>query len=220
MSFFLAKRAFSTKPEATGVKGIVNSILHGSPAAAQAYSDSYTNYLFRGKSVHEMSIHNVKPEAMEDYKALIKSAHTKISADPSIPARLFGSFTTEPLVHIWEYSNYGAIDQTVEAIAGHDEYKRFQALLKPMLRSRNNQIILEFAFWNASIPYDANAIYELRSYHLKPGRMLQWEQAWQKGIEARKQFVEPVGAWFSQLGDLNFVHHMWAYPYDTPASPF
>lgn len=82
----------------------------------------------------------------------------------------------------------------------------------PMLRSRENQIVLEFSFWNASIPHDLNSIYELRTYRLKPGRMLEWEQGWRKGLQARKQFVEPVGAWFSQLGDLNYVHHMWAYP--------
>ena len=33
-----------------------------------------------------------------------------------------------------------------------------------------------------------------------------------KGIEARKEFVKPIGAWFSQLGTLNNVHHMWKYP--------
>jgi NIPSNAP len=33
-----------------------------------------------------------------------------------------------------------------------------------------------------------------------------------KGLEARKQVVQPVGAWFSQLGGLNYVHHMWEYP--------
>lgn len=33
-----------------------------------------------------------------------------------------------------------------------------------------------------------------------------------KGIEARRQFVEPVGAWFSQIGRLHQVHHMWQYP--------
>lgn len=50
--------------------------------------------------------------------------------------------------------------------------------LKPMLRSRESQIVLEFAFWNASIPYETKSIYELRSYLLKPGRMLEWEQGW------------------------------------------
>jgi hypothetical protein len=50
--------------------------------------------------------------------------------------------------------------------------------MKPMLRSRESQIILEFAFWNATVPYDKNMIYELRSYLLKPGRMLEWEMGW------------------------------------------
>ena len=33
-----------------------------------------------------------------------------------------------------------------------------------------------------------------------------------KGLECRRQFCEPIGAWFTQLGDLNTVYHMWAYP--------
>jgi hypothetical protein len=59
--------------------------------------------------------------------------------------------------------------------------KRYLSLMKsikPMLRSRESQIVLEFAFWNATIPYDKNMIYELRTYLLKPGRLLEWEQGW------------------------------------------
>ena len=33
-----------------------------------------------------------------------------------------------------------------------------------------------------------------------------------KGIEARRKFVAPVGAWFSQVGRLHQVYHMWQYP--------
>ena len=32
------------------------------------------------------------------------------------------------------------------------------------------------------------------------------------GIEARRKLVEPVGAWFSHVGRLHQVHHMWQYP--------
>jgi hypothetical protein len=32
------------------------------------------------------------------------------------------------------------------------------------------------------------------------------------GIEARRKFVAPIGAWFSQIGRLHQVHHMWQYP--------
>ncbi len=34
-----------------------------------------------------------------------------------------------------------------------------------------------------------------------------------KGIEARRHYVEPVGAWFSQVGRLHQVYHMWQYAY-------
>jgi len=33
-----------------------------------------------------------------------------------------------------------------------------------------------------------------------------------KGIEARRKFVRPVGAWFSQVGRLHQVYHLWQYP--------
>lgn len=32
---------------------------------------------------------------------------------------------------------------------------------------------------------------------------------WQAGIQARKRWTLPVGAWFSQCGPLNAVHHVW-----------
>lgn len=33
-----------------------------------------------------------------------------------------------------------------------------------------------------------------------------------RGIEARRKFVRPVGAWFSQVGRLHQVYHLWQYP--------
>lgn len=51
----------------------------------------------------------------------------------------------------------------------------------------------------------------MRSYELQPGRLLEWETSWRKGLECRRQVMEPVGAWFTQLGDLNTVHHLWQF---------
>ena len=34
-----------------------------------------------------------------------------------------------------------------------------------------------------------------------------------RGIEARRKSIAPVGAWFSQIGRLHQVHHMWQYPW-------
>jgi len=43
--------------------------------------------------------------------------------------------------------------------------------------------------------------------------MLMYSHYRRRGIEARRKYVTPVGAWFSQLGRLHQVHHMWQYRY-------
>lgn len=32
-----------------------------------------------------------------------------------------------------------------------------------------------------------------------------------RGLEARKRFVEPIAAYFSQIGQLHTVQHIWRY---------
>jgi 5-deoxy-D-glucuronate isomerase len=88
----LPRQYYSSK-----AKSIVNSILHGSKDSweAQNLNETYSKILSRGKSIHELVIHNVKPEAMDDYSSLVKEVYPKISKDSAIPARLFGSWKTE-----------------------------------------------------------------------------------------------------------------------------
>ncbi|KAJ2848742.1 hypothetical protein GGI22_005671, partial [Coemansia erecta] len=92
------------------------------------------------------------------------------------------------------------------------EYKELHQRLQPLLRERNSQVMLEFKFWPTHPPVTKGGVYELRSYTLKPGMLLEWEQNWRVGVECRRHHEEPMGAWFSQLGDLNQVHHLWQYP--------
>lgn len=33
-----------------------------------------------------------------------------------------------------------------------------------------------------------------------------------RGLEARRPYQEPVGAWFSHVGRLHTVFHIWEYP--------
>ncbi|ORZ34559.1 nipsnap family protein [Catenaria anguillulae PL171] len=69
----------------------------------------------------------------------------------------------------------------------------------------------EFGFWAPEDFHAMDGIYELRSYQLHPGKLLEWGQHWKKGVEARRQYTTPIGAWFSQLGPLHCVHHLWYY---------
>ncbi|KAG0272494.1 hypothetical protein BGZ95_011752 [Linnemannia exigua] len=116
------------------------------------------------------------------------------------------------MLHIWEFEGYLGHAQEMDRLRNDPIYQKFLKDLRPLLISRDNQICLEFAFWKSRPPVALGGIYEMRTYLLKPGNLLEWETNWRRGLECRRQFCEPVGAWFSQLGKLNYVHHMWNYP--------
>ncbi|KAI4882498.1 hypothetical protein NFI96_018892 [Prochilodus magdalenae] len=91
------------------------------------------------------------------------------------------------------------------------EFMEYREERGKMLLSRRNQLLLEFSFWNEPVPRPGPNIYELRSYQLRPGTMIEWGNYWARAIELRQQNNEAVGGFFSQIGSLYMVHHLWAY---------
>ncbi|KAJ3090886.1 hypothetical protein HK100_007327 [Physocladia obscura] len=160
-------------------KGLLGSLLHGRTddddgAPDEAYfNDSQSKLAARGKY----------PEAWDDYTALISDYYPKVSNNPDYKMKLFGSWHTEigkldQVVHIWQYDNYPGYDGSI-ALRHKDEVRNeFMRKLRPMITSRENQIMLEFDFWYTSEPFNHGGIYELRTYNLKPGRLLEWKLEW------------------------------------------
>ncbi|KAI8345865.1 hypothetical protein B0O80DRAFT_479368 [Mortierella sp. GBAus27b] len=179
--------------------------------------ESWGVSLARGKYIHELQKHRIRPERFDDYVQLVSEAFPRMVKESNNRLRLTGSWLTEigeldTAVHIWEFDGYQGHSQEMDRLRRDPLYQKFLKDLRPMLISRDNQICLEFAFWKSRPPVDLGGVYEMRTYVLKPGNLLEWETNWRKGLECRQQFCEPVGAWFSQLGKLNYVHHMWNYP--------
>ena len=48
----------------------------------------------------------------------------------------------------------------------------------PYLNSRESQLCQEFAVLPTAPPHVEGGVFELRKYQLKPGSLLEWEQAW------------------------------------------
>ena len=63
----------------------------------------------------------------------------------------------------------------------------------PFIQSRQHQLMSEFSFWPSAPPRDSGypdgGIFEMRTYQLRPGTLLEWESQWKKGLEARRKFV-------------------------------
>lgn len=115
------------------------------------------------------------------------------------------------LVHIWEYQRYTGYHASLHNIWNHPDYHDFDSHLKKLINSKKTSLMQEFSFWPTTPPRKLGGLFELRSYTLHPGNLLEWETHWRRGLKARREVMEGVGAWFCQIGDLNTVHHLWQF---------
>ncbi len=91
---------------------------------------------------------------------------------------------------------------------------------------RRNVIVKAFSYWGDPQPRSPTHIYDMRSYVLQvripvpaqipcllfqPGSMIEWGNSWAKGITFRRDYNQDVGGFFSQVGQLYMVFHLWAY---------
>ncbi|XP_050408010.1 protein NipSnap isoform X2 [Patella vulgata] len=178
--------------------------------------ESHSSQLSSKEIVYEIQFHAVKPEAMESYLQEF-SKFQALMQNKGSGAKLVGSFTVEignqdEAIHIWEYDGgYPMLNEANKIYRTDKEFIDYRKHRNHMLRSRKNQILLSFSFWPKPVPREPSNIYELRSYTLKPGTMIEWGNNWARGIQQRQTNNEPVAGFFSQMGDLNFAHHIWGY---------
>ncbi|CAK5280630.1 unnamed protein product [Mycena citricolor] len=196
---------------------VIQSLLHGSPEAKQAGELDvlqHSRLVGRGKYVHGFDVHRVRPDKTDEYKAAAEEYYMGVKNDPELRTKLTGNWEVlvgeeDTFIHILEFEGYEKTSQLLKSSKVHlQAYNK----LAPFLRSRSSQLTQEFAFLPTAPPHAEGGIFELRSYQLKPGTLLEWENTWRRGIEARSKFVAPIGAWFSQVGRLHQVHHLWQYP--------
>jgi hypothetical protein len=97
--------------------------------------------------------------------------------------------------HILEYENHAGFDRTwakilnsevcasagvvlVRCLTLVEQHTQVFNSLRPFLQSRSTQLTQEFAFLPTSPPHSEGGIFEMRSYQLNPGALLEWEMAW------------------------------------------
>lgn len=200
--------------------GLIKSFLYGSNKAqleAAENERSFSETLMRGRFVNELLVHNVTPAKSPEYTELLSNMYPKLNQDPAVRARLIGSWRTvvgdmDQFVHIWEYDGYPAFHASKVAIHKSQEYLDYLDALRGCLRSRTSQLMHEFDFWGGTpAPRNLGGLFELRAYDLKPGSLMEWEMYWRQGLECRRKVMEPIGAWFAGVGQLNRVYHIWQF---------
>ncbi|BEI86160.1 hypothetical protein CcaverHIS002_0604470 [Cutaneotrichosporon cavernicola] len=210
-------------------QGFLGSLFYGSEHA-RAEGDikllekkQHSKTVGRGKYVHEKITHAVIPGHRDAYLEAAEAYFTTLAKESYNlgNVKLCGSWETivgavGNFTHILEHEGYKGYDETRVLVAKNQTLQKHLNNMLPHLQTRQHQLMSEFVFLPMSPPRDSGypdgGVFELRTYQLQPGKLLEWESAWRRGVEARLRFVQPVGGFFGQVGQLHEVHHIWQYP--------
>ncbi|KAJ6146355.1 hypothetical protein N7497_008337 [Penicillium chrysogenum] len=157
-----------------------------------------------------------QPDKVDEYVDLVGQWYPRMAGTEENRVNLVGSWRTQvgdndTFVHIWEYQRYEGYHDSLHNISQHPEFREFDRKLKSLIKSKRTSLMQEFSFWPTTPPRRLGGLFELRSYTLHPGNLLEWETHWRRGLTARREVMEGVGAWFVQIGELNTVHHLWQF---------
>ncbi|KAJ5220057.1 Dimeric alpha-beta barrel [Penicillium chermesinum] len=207
------------QPESPSKRGPLSSLIYGTKEGQHFDKDierSFSQVLARGKYVHSIVLHDVKPDKVDEYVELVGQWYPRMAGIPENRVNLVGSWRTQvgdndTFVHIWEYQRYAGYHESLHNISIQPEFQDFDRKLKSLIKSKKTSLMQEFSFWPTSPPRRLGGLFELRSYTLHPGNLMEWENHWRRGLTARRETMEGVGAWFVQIGDLNTVHHLWQF---------
>lgn len=89
--------------------GALSSLIYGTPEGRNLDKEmerSFSQVLARGKYVHSIVFHDVKPERVDDYVALIGEWYPRMANDPEKKVHLVGSWRTE----VGECETFGILD--------------------------------------------------------------------------------------------------------------
>ncbi|TKR67920.1 hypothetical protein L596_023992 [Steinernema carpocapsae] len=199
-------------------QGWISRILTGptfNPDAMQ--KQSHSSLLSNSDYIYELTTHDTKPGHLDQYLTSFGNFSKELTR--AVPgAEVVGSWNViygnqDQVISLWRYKHgYADVDACMLA-RGQDTSIRaaFDGLGKECHR-RRSVLMKSFSYWGDPKPREASHVYDLRSYVLKPGTMIEWGNSWAKGITFRREHNQDVGGFFAQVGQLYMVFHIWAYP--------
>jgi len=115
------------------------------------------------------------------------------------------------IVDLRMYDDFEDRTRCNKALASNRDWTDFWTNSKSMVVSQRNTVLKQFPWYPLCPPSEPNTVYELRIYRLYAGAVPKWAERFQKGLSTRLQFSKPFGIWFSDIGELNCVVHLWPY---------
>ena len=164
--------------------------------------------------IHELRTYTLVPGSQPQY--------LKLNAEVGRPTRgdkygkLEGAWTTEfgtlnQYVHLWSYPDLVERDRLRGELAKNEAWsKGYVTQIRPFILAQENKVLS--AVLPLQAPMGGSHIYELRWYRTHTGRAGEWLGHFKAIMPTREKYSKRVGLWQTEMGQLNEVVHLWAYP--------
>ncbi len=161
--------------------------------------------------IYEFRTYDLKPRTQGQYESILTKS---LAAGRLEESSLFGYWYSEfgplnQMLHVWPYENLQERTEIREKVVDLDLWPPATA---DLLTGQNTEIYYPAPFNDESITGAQGPYYELRIYTYASGDTPKVIDAWSKAIDERRKHSPFIGAWYTELGDLNKWAHMWAYP--------
>uniref|UniRef100_A0A2M4BWM2 NIPSNAP domain-containing protein n=2 Tax=Nyssorhynchus TaxID=44543 RepID=A0A2M4BWM2_9DIPT len=179
--------------------------------------ESHSRMLSDKYDIYELHTHNIRPDSVGKYLENYKNTVQIVQSKQNLSMELIGSWNVEvgdldQCLHLWRYTGgFEMVDQAKRELTNDKSYVQLMQERGTFLRSRHLQYLLAFSYWPQLKLREGKNIYEIRSYRLKPGTMIEWGNNWARAINYRQNNNEAFAGYFSQIGRLYNVHHIWCY---------
>jgi len=180
--------------------------------------------------IYDFRMYTLKPGATADYRAGVKEISLPIRQRHGVS--LAGWYWSEigalnQVVHIWGYNDTKHMQEAQSAFHSDPEWtQKYVPRAQPLVESQKTWTMNSPAFAPVypvmgDVPADGTPefmkknkmVFDFRMYTFKPGAIPSYMAAVEEvGIPIRKRHgVKLAGWYYSDVGDLNQVTHIWAF---------
>ena len=160
--------------------------------------------------IYEFRTYDLKPRGVPEFeRAFGERLPQRVKYSP-----LGGLWHTEAgplnqILHVWPYEDVAQrAELRAKAVADGAWPPQFR---EPVILNMNSEILVPAPFTKPMSARKVGPLFELRIYQYEAGAIPKVIDAWGKAIEEREKYSPLVGAWYSEVGNLNRWFHMWAY---------
>lgn len=159
--------------------------------------------------IYEFRTYTIRPRTLPEFLKTFGDAlpgrekHSKLAA--------FWFTEIGPLnqvIHVWGYDSVEERNRTRAAAAADGSWP---PKVGGMIVDMKSEILIPATFSPELAPADVGPFFEMRSYVIKPGSAPAMAERWAEYLPGRLELSPLVGAYTSDIGELNQWVHIWAY---------